>query len=78
MAHDFDPPCVADRHADVHGSDANIAHDTTSGLAANTGKGHMARRSRWNMVPQGSVVNQGVKASAEHAQGQSARGRPSR
>ena len=34
IAHDLDPPGVADGHSNVHVSDANIARNTRSGLAA--------------------------------------------
>ena len=64
IAHDLDLSGVADRHINVHVSDANIARNTRSGLATDTGKGMLERQrpSRKNTRggTGGSVVTQRV------------------
>ena len=37
VAHDFDAPCVVDRHVEVHGRQGDVAPDTRAGLLANPG-----------------------------------------
>ena len=44
IAHDLNRPGVADRHINVHVSNANIARNTRSGLATDTGKGMLERQ----------------------------------
>ena len=71
IAHDLDPSGVADRHINVHVSDANIARNTRSGLATDAGKGMLERQrpSRKNTRggTGGSVVTQRVEAAAAAA-----------
>ena len=67
IAHDLDPSGVADRHINVHVSDANIARNTRSGLATDTGKGMLERqrpsRKDTRGGTGGSVVTQRVEAA---------------
>ena len=67
IAHDLDPSGVADRHINVHVSDANIARNTRSGLATDTGKGMLERQRPSRKNTRGWQVR-----------GQSAKGRRSR
>ena len=71
IAHDLDPSGVADRHINVHVSDANIARNTRSGLATDTGKGMLERQRPSRKDTRGgtgsSVVTQRVEAAAAAA-----------
>ena len=84
IAHDLNPPGVADRNINVHVSDTNIARDSSAGFAADAGEGvlerysarvgrtpEVAQAARWS--PNGSRLR-----PHRHVRGQSARGRRSR
>ena len=43
IAHDLNPPGVADRNINVHVSDTNIARDSSAGFAADAGEGVLER-----------------------------------
>ena len=83
IAHDLNPPGIADRHINVHVSDTNSARDSSAGFAADAGEcvlerycpsgrtPEVAQAARWPL--KGSMLR-----PQRHVRGQSARGRRSR